>query len=166
MPIRTASVFLMGLATAMALAVPPILAKAAERTPASWNSPDAQVSIHETPDCLIRLQKASRTLVSPARRAATNGFDFGPSNRFSARPQAGGDRLDDLALRVRPVAVGLPGRVVPTDIKLSLFVNAASAITSTAVTLDVGSIIIKLVPIARTLTAAAFLSDRGSFIGG
>lgn len=77
----------------------------AENTPAAqpWNSADAQVSVFDTPDFMLSLQQTSQTLVSLAPKAAKDGFDFAPSNRFTQRLGDGAYRIGDLDLRLRTV---------------------------------------------------------------
>ncbi|ESQ84042.1 hypothetical protein AEAC466_09870 [Asticcacaulis sp. AC466] len=83
--------------------------EALAQTPAStqgvhaWNSPDAQIAVFETPDFLISLQETSQTLVSLMPKAAKDGFDFAPSNRFTQRLGDGAYRIGDLDLRLRAV---------------------------------------------------------------
>jgi len=80
----------------------PVLADTAAATQ-PWNSPDAQVSVFETPDFMLSLQQTSQTLVSLAPKAAKDGFDFAPSNRFIQRLGDGAYRIGDLDLRIRAV---------------------------------------------------------------
>lgn len=68
-----------------------------------WNSAEAQVQVFDTPDFMLSLQQTSQTLVSLAPKAAKDGFDFAPSNRFTQRLGDGAYRVGDLDLRVRAV---------------------------------------------------------------
>ena len=106
---RTASAFrccssLLVLATALTLsglAMPVMAETTAAVQP--WNSLDAQVQVFDTPDFLLSLQQTSQTLVSLAPKAAKDGFDFAPSNRFTQRLGDGAYRVGDLDLRLRAV---------------------------------------------------------------
>ncbi len=88
--------------TAMAAALAaPALAQAADTGGLAWNSPEAQTTVHETPDFHIELQETSQTLVSLAPKGVGGGFDFAPRHRFTQRLGDGCYRLGDLDLRVR-----------------------------------------------------------------
>jgi hypothetical protein len=76
-------------------------AQTAAATP--WNSPDAEIQVFETPDFMLSLQQTSQTLVSLAPKAAKDGFDFAPANRFTQRLGDGAYRIGDLDLRLRVV---------------------------------------------------------------
>ncbi|HTM81358.1 DUF5695 domain-containing protein [Asticcacaulis sp.] len=109
MTLRTASAFrrcssLLVLATALTmsgLALPVMAETATAAQP--WNSAEAQVQVFDTPDFMLSLQQTSQTLVSLAPKAAKDGFDFAPSNRFTQRLGDGAYRVGDLDLRVRAV---------------------------------------------------------------
>jgi hypothetical protein len=107
MTLRTASAFrrcssLLVLATVLTLSgfATPVLAETATAAQ-PWNSADAQVQVFDTPDFMLSLQQTSQTLVSLAPKAAKDGFDFAPSNRFTRRLGDGAYRVGDLDLRVR-----------------------------------------------------------------
>ncbi len=109
MTLRTASAFrrcssLLVLATALTMSglAMPVMAQTAMATQ-PWNSADAQVQVFDTPDFLLSLQQTSQTLVSLAPKAAKDGFDFAPSNRFTQRLGDGAYRVGDLDLRLRAV---------------------------------------------------------------
>lgn len=94
------------LAVALVLAVPHAVMAADTTTSGttavqSWNSPDAQTTIFETPDFILSLQDSSQTLVSLVPKGVGGGFDFAPSNRFTQRLGDGNYRLGDLDLRLR-----------------------------------------------------------------